>query len=100
MDGERTREKTVSNENLKTKTSINKDGTISRVSNIHDESKKHNRCINMVEKSCVKGFVCFLFLLVSCSLTFVVAWSNYFQFFVIPFSFHVTAQEDSSQSGR
>ena len=43
------------NENLKTKTSLNKDGTINRASNINEESKEHNRCISMVEKSCVKG---------------------------------------------
>ena len=47
-------------EKLKTKTFINKDGTIGRASNVQDESRDHNKCINMVEKSCVKGFL-FLF---------------------------------------
>lgn len=53
---EEDREKNIVKEKLTTKTSINKDGTIVRPVNAQDESRDHNRCINMVEKSCVKGF--------------------------------------------
>ena len=52
-------ERTV-DEKLKT-TFINKDGTIGRAANVQDDSRDHNKCISMVEKSCVKGFIVFLF---------------------------------------
>ena len=44
-----------------TKTSINKDGIIDRAANVQDDSREHTKCINMVEKSCVKGLFLFFY---------------------------------------
>ena len=41
-------------ENVK-ETILNKDGTVTRVGKILSDSKAHQKCLAMVEKSCVKG---------------------------------------------